>query len=114
MTDQTVSVYVRLCDQQRPDCRDISFRIPEGITQAEVLEWGYAIDGNQALKRLADALEITDHKHVESQDGYVDEDGEFVPESQPETGCMVTTALYDEEVALAKRFDEKGYTVKWE
>ncbi len=51
MTDsQTVDVYVRLTSDEEADARQLSFRIPDGLSQAELLERDWAIDGRNALK----------------------------------------------------------------
>jgi hypothetical protein len=44
---QQIDVYVRLDESEKG--RELSFRIPDDITQKEILDSGYAIDGNQVL-----------------------------------------------------------------
>ena len=64
-TRKAIIVYVRLCDgDEQAPCREMSFRIPQGITQSDLLEAGWALDGHSAVKTvipfedgwLADAL----------------------------------------------------------
>ena len=51
MTDrQTVEVFVRLRRDENPDARQLSFRIPDGLSQAELLKHEWAIDGRDAVK----------------------------------------------------------------
>ena len=46
-----VAVYVR--EGESEDVRTLSFRPPEGISQTELLDRGYAIDGNSAVYRVS-------------------------------------------------------------
>lgn len=48
MTDsKTVTVYVRLGATK--DSRELTFKIPAGISTSELLDKGFAIDGNEAV-----------------------------------------------------------------
>ena len=40
---QKVPVYVRLCADERQDCRELSFRIPENLTQSIVENMGASV-----------------------------------------------------------------------
>jgi hypothetical protein len=90
MTDsqtEPVDVFVRLCGDRRPDeCRELSFRIPDGVSQAELLEAGYAIDGHSATKSVVD----------------YEEEGQYVPLSE---------ALRDAQLELVKWFGERDREV---
>ena len=49
---EVVVVYVRLPDDERRDAREIRFRVPDNISQAELLRNGFAIDGNSATQAV--------------------------------------------------------------
>ena len=84
MTDRkTIDVYIRLCKENREDCREITFRIPDGISQEEVLDRGYAIDGNEALRQVPDS----------------------------DTAPALAEALRDEQYGLRAWLGEYGYEV---
>jgi hypothetical protein len=63
--DTVVKIYVRLterADKLDADERLISFRIPEGVDPMELLDEGFAIDGNQAVFTVAEVFdEGTEH-----------------------------------------------------
>jgi len=44
-----VRVFVRLGSPENHDEREISFRVPERVSLRELLELGYAVDGNTAV-----------------------------------------------------------------
>jgi hypothetical protein len=90
MTDSTnvVTVYVRLCDNDRDDCRELGFRIPDGIEQADLLNAGFAIDGHTAVKSA-----------LAYKDG-----NEYVPLSQ---------SLRQVQMHLAGWLNERGYQVQF-
>ena len=71
MTDSqtnTVLVYVRLCgDDPNRECREISFKIPDKLPQKDLLDEGFAIDGNSASKSIV---------------SFVTGDGVYVPLSE--------------------------------
>ena len=74
MTDQVITVYVRLCDNNDEDpCREISFKIPEGVSQHDVLERGYAIDGNRVLKQVEGFFDVRSGEGVRLADALRDE-----------------------------------------
>jgi len=73
----TIEVHVYRTADEDADARHMSFTIPEGIAQAELLERGWAIDGPYALKTvepyvdsagttwsLGDALQSEEHDLV--------------------------------------------------
>lgn len=100
MTDQTIiTVYVRLCDRNRSNCREISFRIPDGLPQMEVLQHGYAIDGNRAVRQVTERWDVVDR-----------------PISGNETEVLVpmAEALHEDQMALVDWLEKQGYTVKFE
>ena len=70
--------------------REISFQIPEGVSQSELLEHGFAIDGNSASSGVK---------------AYFDD---VVRET-----ISLTEALHDEQVDLVKWLKEKGYDVEF-
>jgi hypothetical protein len=82
-----IRVYVRLGNGSDVPARELSFRIPSDIDQEDLLEYGFAIDGNSAT------LAVKSH---------TDEDGEFIPLSE---------ALHDAQEDLIDWFDEQGYDV---
>lgn len=62
----TVLVYVRLCgDDASRECREISFKIPDKLSQKDLLEEGFAIDGNSAMKAVTpyDDFQLSDVLH---------------------------------------------------
>jgi hypothetical protein len=87
---ETVVVYVRLCGDGRSDeCRELSFQIPDGISQIELLEEGWAIDGNSATSSVVD----------------YEEDGQYVPLSR---------VLRMRQLNLVKWFKKRGYEVEFQ
>jgi len=90
MTDSqtdTVTVFVRLCGEGQKECRELSFRIPEGISQAELLDEGYAIDGHSATYAVTP---------------YHQNDDEYVP---------LADALLFAQRRLVTWLDNRGYGV---
>lgn len=98
MTDLTITVYVRRCGQRRDECRQLTFELPDGLPQSELLDWGWAIDGNQAIKQVTDTWE----------DAETPVDGRLYDVHVP-----VADVLREEQVALVKQLGEKGYAVKF-
>jgi hypothetical protein len=47
---ERVRVFVRLCGEGQDNCRELSFHIPSGLSQMELLDAGFAIDGHSATK----------------------------------------------------------------
>jgi len=87
MTDRKkiqVDVYVRLDASETG--REVSFRIPDDIPQHELLDKGYAIDGNSALTGVS--------AYGTGED--------FV---------SLADALREQQQSLRTWLDEKGYTV---
>lgn len=44
-----VELYVRLGSNRDEGERELSFQIPEGLSQKDLLDHGFAVDGNSAL-----------------------------------------------------------------
>jgi hypothetical protein len=84
-----VDVFVRR-DRARPDSRDLSFQIPSGIEQSDLLDTGFAIDGHSATKSVA---------------AYTDDE---------EADVSVSDALLAEERHIVKWFSEIGYKVNFQ
>jgi hypothetical protein len=87
-TERKVLAYVRLCGDENRDCREINIKIPDGISQAELLAEGFAIDGHSASKSVTD---------------YTD-DGTYVPLSE---------ALLDCQREIVAWFAERGFAVEF-
>jgi hypothetical protein len=84
---QTLDVFVRLCADRDKECREISFPIPEGISQKDLLDYGYAIDGNEATRSVV---------------AYTDDDDNYVPLSE---------ALNDAQRQMVTWLGEHGFDV---
>jgi hypothetical protein len=80
-------IEVGVTDTNGADTRELSFRIPEGMSKSDLLEAGFALDGHHATKAVA---------------SYSNGDGDYVP---------LPTALLDEQRAIVKLLAEKGYEV---
>jgi hypothetical protein len=90
MTDrQKLTVHVTLGNGDDDRIRELSFRIPDNITQKDLLDYGFAIDGNSATVAARQ---------------YVDGDGELVP---------LAEALRDEQVRVLEWLGERGYEVNF-
>ena len=76
-----VAVYVRLSGT---DGREVSFRIPESISQRELLDEGFAIDGTSASQTVYASDEFS-----------------------------LSDMLRDRELELIAWFSEKGYEVEF-
>ena len=89
---QTVTVYVRKFDIpavrafENEEGRRMSFRMPTSIDVFELIERGYAIDGNQAVMDIQ---------------AYVTEGGRFIP---------LADALREEQLNLLAYLREKGFS----
>jgi len=86
-TAQTILVYVRLCGGDE-DCREISFNIPEGMSQRDLLDHGFAIDGREAVKTVVTVKDNYNH----------------VP---------VARALREAQVALVQWLGDLGYEIEF-
>ena len=91
MSDRkALDVYVRLGsgggDEGDDTVREISFQIPEGVSQAVLLDHDYAIDGNSAVKS------VEAHKNGFEQ-------------------YSLAESLADEEKTLVEWLGEKGFDV---
>jgi hypothetical protein len=87
---RTVEVYVRLSQDERDWVRDISFKIPkgvEGFSTREVLEAGFAIDGNSAVCSVTFGHDNT---------------GKYTP---------LADALREKQLELVRWFDDRGCEV---
>jgi hypothetical protein len=85
-----IPVYVRLCGNGGAECRELRFRIPEDISQADLLPSNFAIDGNTA---------------VSSVTSYIADDGRKVRLAQ---------ALHEQQRDLVKWFMDRGYVPRFE
>ncbi len=88
---EVVRVYVRLCKDEignhRENCRELRFRVPDGISQRELLDAGFAIDGNSATKGIV-------------WDGH--------------TRLTISDELRAEQVRLVAWLAERGYEAEFE
>src|SRR6185295_18541324 len=57
--NKTVTIYVRLGDgQNREEQRELSFKVPEGIDSLDLLDMGFALDGNRAVFTVAETFGV--------------------------------------------------------
>jgi hypothetical protein len=89
-TRTVVDVYVRLCGAGGgEECREMGFRIPGGVEQADLLQAGFALDGNSASKSVVP---------------FHTQNGNYVP---------LMEALHEEQQALVLWLGERGHTVRF-
>jgi hypothetical protein len=92
----TVQVFVRLGAGDNENARTLSFFVPDGISQKELLDKDIAIDGNRALIGI----------------GYDPNDSLFWG-SLTGGSSSLGAALATEEKALAAFLNKYGYSVKF-
>lgn len=88
---EVIRVFVRLCKDEngnhRENCRELRFRVPLDLSQRELLEAGFAIDGNSATKGIV-------------WDGH--------------TRLTISDELRAEQVRLVAWLAERGYEAEFE
>jgi hypothetical protein len=92
-----VAVYVRLVpgDENGHDGRVLSFKVPAGIDPIELLDHGFALDGNQAAATVGPTF------HINQEPGYVGPFDIF--------GASLTDALARTQRELVEYFRERGF-----
>jgi hypothetical protein len=104
MTDRKIMpVYVR--QGAHEDERTIAFRIPEDIPAKDLLDAGFAIDGNSAV------LSVTRETYPSEFDDLSFRDGDL--SKAIEDGRTLTKALRDCQQALVAWLDARGYDVEF-
>jgi hypothetical protein len=94
---ESITVYVRLGPNDDENQRLLSFRRPSDIPTSELLQLGFAIDGNQVVSCVA---------WMEDEEG-------FTGPIQPGVEVTLIDALRQEERALAAWLDGHGYDVEF-
>jgi hypothetical protein len=103
LTDpRSLAIYVR--KGASDDERWLSFRIPEGVDQVELLEAGFAIDGNQAVVSVSQ----TD-LDGEGRMGYAYRI--FDPKPDWESDDNLPDALQHAEIALMTYLKGRGFSI---
>jgi len=73
-----VDVYVRLSDDDRSDMREISFKIPAKLSQKDMLEAGFSIDGHSAARAVMAYTDDVADQYVPLQDALRDAQLELI------------------------------------
>ncbi len=99
LAEKNITVYVRLGENE--DVRTLSFDIPPNITQADLLDEGFAIDGHSAVYAVK---------------GYYNDEHVHYPEDAPASAreawyVPLHDALRQEQENLIGWLKKKGYTV---
>lgn len=55
-----LEVFVRLCNGNE-DCRELGFRIPDGLSQGALLDYGFGIDGHTAVLSVTSSYRHGDY-----------------------------------------------------
>ena len=98
---KTITVYTRLAgDDEQSETRRLTFRIPDDINPTDLLEYSFAIDGNQAAGDIAQRPD---------GDGF---EGPFLAYDNGWPQSLMI-ALADSQRAIVNYLEEHGYKVNF-
>ncbi len=103
-TKPVVKIYVRLVDNDE-NRRSVAFRIPEGIDSLDLLERGFALDGNQAIFTVGPYI---DHGPLGARSCF-SQSITFGLEGGDELYDSLTEALRAAQRSLVKFLREQGF-----